>query len=131
MLGITDLIAGIFAPAAQLVDELHTSKEEKLEAKARLLEVQAAAMDSAYSYELKALQSRSDIINSEASSEHWLVAVWRPITMLTFLVLIVGDALALLPNPLSEQAWVALQLGLGGYVVSRSGEKIVKALKKG
>jgi len=130
MLGITDLIAGIFAPAAQLVDELHTSKEEKLDAKARLLAVQASVMDSAYNYELKSLEARANIVNSEAKSEHWVAAVWRPITMLTFLVLIVGDALALLPNPLSEQAWLALQIGLGGYVVSRSGEKIVKSIQQ-
>ena len=32
-IGVTDLIAGIFKPAAELVDELHTSTEEKLKAK--------------------------------------------------------------------------------------------------
>ena len=36
-LGITELIAGIFKPATELIDNLHTSKEEKLEQKRLLL----------------------------------------------------------------------------------------------
>lgn len=53
---------------------------------------------------------------------------WRPITMLTFLVLVVGDALGLLPFRLAEQAWDLLQLGMGGYVIGRSVEKAAPAL---
>jgi hypothetical protein len=50
--------------------------------------------------------------------------------MLCFCGLAVGDALGLLPNPLAPEAWLLLQVGLGGYVVSRSGEKIVKTIKQ-
>ena len=49
--------------------------------------------------------------------------------MLTFLVLAVGDSLGLLATPLRDEAWALLQLGLGGYVVGRSGEKIAKVIK--
>ena len=129
MIGIVDLIGGIFKPAAELIDELHTSEEERLASKAKLLDVQAAAMQTVLSYESEMLAAKAEIVNSEASSEHWLAASWRPITMLTFLVLTVGDSLGLLPNPLRDEAWTLLQLGLGGYVVGRSGEKIVNSLK--
>ena len=129
MIGITDLIAGIFKPAAELVDKLHTSTDEKLQAKAHVLDVQAAAMQRVFDYEKEALEGRMSIINSEAKSEHFLVAAWRPITMLTFLVLAVGDSLGLLATPLRDEAWMLLQLGLGGYVVGRSGEKIAKVMK--
>ncbi|MCS5587835.1 MAG: hypothetical protein NZ697_05040 [Porticoccaceae bacterium] len=50
--------------------------------------------------------------------------------MLTFLALAVGDSLGLLATPLRDEAWMLLQLGLGGYVVGRSGEKIAKVMKK-
>ena len=50
-MGITDLIAGIFKPAATLIDELHTSGEERLQAKGHLLDVQAAAMQRVSDYE--------------------------------------------------------------------------------
>lgn len=130
MMGITDLIAGIFKPAADLIDELHTSEEERLTARAHLLDIQAAAMQRVFDYEKSALELRGKIVNSEAQSQHWLTASWRPITMLTFLGLAVGDSLGLLATPLRDEAWSLLQIGLGGYVVGRSGEKIAKTMKQ-
>lgn len=128
-MGVVDLIAGIFKPAAELVDELHTSEEEKLKAKGHLLDVQAAAMQRVFDYEQETLKARAGIVQAEAQSEHWVTATWRPITMLTFLALAVGDSLGWLPNPLRDEAWTLLQIGLGGYVVARSGEKIVTQIK--
>lgn len=130
MIGVTDLIANIFKPAANLVDDLHTSDEERLNAKTKMLEVQAVAMQQVFDYETQALTARANIVNSEASSENWIASSWRPITMLTFMVLAVGDSLGLLASPLRDEAWMLLQLGLGGYVVGRSGEKIAKTIKK-
>mgnify|MGYP000120529432 FL=1 len=130
MIGVTDLISNIFKPAANLVDELHTSDEERLNAKSKMLEVQAVAMQQVFDYETQALTARANIVNSEASSENWIASSWRPITMLTFMVLAVGDSLGLLATPLRDEAWMLLQLGLGGYVVGRSGEKIAKTIKK-
>lgn len=130
MIGVTDLIANIFKPAAKLVDDLHTSDEERLTAKSKMLEVQAAAMQQVFDYETQALTARANIVNSEASSGNLLASSWRPLTMLTFLVLAVGDSLGLLATPLRDEAWMLLQLGLGGYVVGRSGEKIAQTIKK-
>ena len=126
---ISELIAGIFKPAAKLVDELHTSEEERLVAKGHLLDVQAAAMEKVFDYERASLEGQHSIVASEAQSNHWLVSSWRPITMLTFLTLAVGDSLGLLASPLRDEAWMLLQLGIGGYVVGRSGEKIAKVMK--
>jgi len=128
-MGITELIAGIFKPAADLVDSLHTSDEERLQAKGHLLDVQAAAMQRVFDYEKAALEGQQKIITAEASSTNLLASSWRPITMLTFLVLAVGDSLGLLASPLRDEAWMLLQLGLGGYVVGRSGEKIARTMK--
>ena len=128
--GITDLIAGIFKPAVELVDELHTSTEEKLKAKGHLLDVQAAAMQRVFDYEAEMLEAKSKIVHAEASSQHWLTANWRPITMLTFLTLVVGDSLGWLPNDLRDETFLLLEIGLGGYILGRSGEKIAKIMKQ-
>lgn len=129
-MGILELIGGIFKPAAELVDELHTSEEERLKHKERLLEVQAIAMQTVFEYESDSLQARAAIVNSEAQSDHWIVASWRPIVMLTLTSLVVVDSFGWLANPLSGEAWLLLQIGLGGYVVGRSGEKIAKTIKQ-
>jgi hypothetical protein len=44
--------------------------------------------------------------------------------MVTFLMLVVCDSFGILAFRLSSEAWLLLQIGLGGYVVRRSGEKI-------
>lgn len=125
-----DLIAGIFKPAAELIDELHTSEEERLKQQRRLLEIQALVLDSSLEYEKEMMTAKANIVNSEAKSEHWVTATWRPITMLTFLALAVGDSLGFLPNPLRDEAWTLLQIGLGGYVVGRSAEKVIKTVRE-
>ena len=129
-MGILELIGGIFKPAAELIDELHTSEEERLKHKERLLEVQAIAMQTVFEYGSDTLQARAAIVNSEAQSDHWIVASWRPIVMLTHTSLVVVDSFGWLANPLSGEAWLLLQIGLGGYVVGRSGEKIAKTIKQ-
>jgi hypothetical protein len=125
-----DLIAGIFKPAAELIDEIHTSEEERIIQQRKLLEIQAMVLDSSLEYEKEMMSARAEIVNSEAKSEHWITATWRPITMLTFLALAVGDSLGWLPNPLRDEAWMLLQIGLGGYVVGRSAEKVIKTVRE-
>lgn len=125
---LLNLIQSIFKPAVELIDEVHTSQEEKLQHKERLLITQAAVIDQVLQYEKDSFESRTKIIEAEARSEHWLTAIWRPVTMLTFLALCVGDSLGLLSSPLRDEAWSLLQLRLGGYVVGRSAEKITKSV---
>lgn len=125
---LLNLIQSIFKPAVELIDEVHTSQEEKLQHKERLLVTQAAVIDQVLQYEKDSFEARAKIIEAEAKSEHWLTAIWRPVTMLTFLALCVGDSLGLLSSPLRDEAWSLLQLGLGGYVVGRSAEKITKSV---
>ena len=131
---ITQLISGIFKPAADLVDSLHTSEEERLDAKSRLLSVQAAVMDSALDYESKALEAKAQIVNSEANSDHWVTATWRPMVMLIFTGLVVARFLGFQAEGMSQteydQLWMLIQIGIGGYIGTRSIEKIVKEVRR-
>lgn len=80
----------------------------------------------------------ADIIKTEASSQHWLASNWRPLTMITFVGLIVARWFGWAAPGLSEaeylKLWSIVEFGLGGYVVGRSVEKIAPtiagALKK-
>lgn len=122
------LIGSIFKPAAELIDNLHTSEEEKLTIKQRMFELQVEAFNKAEEYEAKLLDAKQKIITAEAQSQSWIARNWRPISMLTFLVLVVGDSFGLLPNDLAPEAWTLLQIGLGGYVVGRSAEKVTNII---
>ncbi len=127
-MNLLELVSSVFKPAVELVDELHTSEHERLQEKSRILDAQVVAIDAVLAYEKETFKSRADIVKAEAQSEHVLAATWRPITMLCFCGLAVGDALGILPNPLAPEAWTLLQIGIGGYVVSRGGEKIAKSV---
>ena len=118
-------IGQIFKPAADLIDAVHTSDEERLNAKAVLLNQQVQMLEYALDYETKQLEAKTAIILAEANSESWITRNWRPITMLTFLGLVVLDQTGLLAFRLADEAWTLLQLGIGGYVVGRSAEKVI------
>lgn len=133
-MNLLGLIGQIFKPAVDLVDELHTSEEERLSIKANTLDTYVKAIEVAVMAEQEQLKARAAIVEAEAKSEHWLTAAWRPVTMLTFLGLVVCDSFGWLEYRLAGEAWQLLQLGLGGYVIGRSVEKtgvpIIKALKE-
>lgn len=129
-MGIFSFVSSIFKPAADLVDNLTTTEEEKLELKKQLTQVENEFQSKVLEYETKLMESQSSVIKAEATSQSWITRNWRPITMLTFLVLVVCDSFGLLKFRLADQAWTLLQIGLGGYVVGRSAEKIVPAFSK-
>lgn len=126
---LLDIVSGVFDTAAELIDDLHTSEEEKLEQQRHLLTVQVQALQQALDYERQILLARASIVEAEAKSEHWVTATWRPIVMLGMFALVTLDSLGILPYRLSEEAWTLLQFGLGGYVVGRSAEKVIKTIK--
>jgi hypothetical protein len=77
-------------------------------------------------------QAAAEIIKAEAASEHWLAANWRPLLMLTFGGLIVarwfGWAAPMLAEAEYLKLWDIVQLGIGGYTIGRSAEKIVPTI---
>ena len=131
---LLNIVKDLFKPAAELIDNVHTSTEEKLAAKAQLLQLQATFLEAALEHEQKDLERKSEVVLAEAKGESTLQRSWRPITMLVFVGLVVADSIGVLAVPLAPEAWTLLQLGLGGYVVGRSVEKTVvpalNALKK-
>jgi len=76
----------------------------------------------------KLAQSQAGIITAEANGESWLQRSWRPIVMLWFSGLVGAHWFGYTPENLStgaiEGLFTLVQIGIGGYVVGRSGEKI-------
>ena len=123
-----NIIGDIFKPAAELIGNMHTSDEERMQAQTALERVQNAITSQMIELQAQILASQTTIITAEAQGQSWGQRNWRPITMLTFLVLVVADTFGITEHRLAEEAWTLLQLGLGGYVVGRSAEKIAPAI---
>ena len=128
-MSILSFLGGALKPITGLIDDLHTSDEERLTLKVALDKIEADLKVEGYKYDTALAEARSSIIIAEAQSQSWLARNWRPITMLMFggLILAIAtgltdvDDLAAVP----EQLWRLLQIGIGGYIVGRSAEKIV------
>jgi hypothetical protein len=127
-MGILKVVGDIVSPITNLIDSLHTSGEEKSTLRNELERIEQSFAAKVLEYEMQILTLRSNIIVAEAQGQSWMQRSWRPITMLTFLALAVLDAFGWLPFRLAPEAWLLLQLGLGGYVVGRSAEKIIPSI---
>ena len=128
---ILGMLQAVVAPVTNLIGDMHTSEDEKLQARNALAEMQNAISMSYLDYEARIAEMQGNIIIAEAQGGSWIQRNWRPITMLTFLALVVSDQFGWLTFRLADQAWTLLQIGLGGYVIGRSAEKVVPKLLGG
>lgn len=134
-MNILDLVAG---PILQIIDKVIPDPQAKQAAQLKFMEMQQAGELAQLDAEVRTKLAAADIIKAEAQGEGVLQRNWRPILMLTFGALIVARWLGWSAPNLAEsevlQLWDIVQLGLGGYVIGRSAEKIlpsvVQAMKK-
>jgi hypothetical protein len=137
---ILGLISNVFKPAVELIDQLHTSDEEKLQAKAAMQVLQNQITSEVLSIQKAEVEASRDIIVAEAQGESWLQRNWRPVLMMLFGVIVANNYIL---NPwlsamfginvtmeIPPDMWALLKLGVGGYVAGRSGEKIIKMWKE-
>ena len=127
---VLDFVKGLFSPAKELISEIIVDKDKANELRATLYSIEAQVATKVIEYEGKLVEAQASTINSEAKGESWLQRNWRPITMLTFTALVVAKWLGFTADAhITEAVEVELmnliQIGLGGYVVGRSAEKIV------
>jgi len=117
-----------------LISEFITDKDKALQLQTEIEKELIDLQEKMIEYEKNLMSNQSNIIQAEINSESWLTRNWRPIVMLTFTGLIVSDWLGYsAPNltpELKMQLFTIIQYGLSGYIVGRSGEKIVKEVGK-
>ena len=126
----------IIAPLAKIlfntVDKTVLDKDQAEKLKAQL----NTQLLQSGTEELKAAAS---IIEAEAKS-NWYVAGWRPTLMYVLIFILVWNYIlgpicklfigTIITFELPGDVWTLLQIGLGGYVVGRSGESIARTIVK-
>ena len=114
-------VKGVVGTVGKVIDRLTLPAREKRQLEAELLELLVE-------HEQEMARSRSAAVVEEARG-NWLQRSWRPIVMLTFAVVILSGMFmesTLLSD--SSRLWDLLEIGLGGYVIGRSGEKVTESL---
>lgn len=143
MVGVTGIVkslTGLFSSIFGGIDKISTSDEERLQWKSKLMETQSEILSQVFSLEKLYLKAQQSVLTAELQHGNWLTRSWRPLTMLVFVGFVVwfgiGTAYEIpVPSvPFMDNMMGLVKLGLGGYIVGRSGEKIavnvVSALKK-
>ena len=110
----------------QVIDKIFPDKAAGDKAKIELMKLIQEG-------DIKELEGLSKIISAEANSTHWLAAIWRPFTMLVFLSMVVSWWFGYVPPNVTDalilELFGIIKLGLGGYLVGRSAEKVAKIWK--
>ena len=128
-------VAGLFTKALDIVDDLVPDKDLANKIKAQL---QQRIMDISNGEFLALLKAQTSIIVAEVQGA-WLQRNWRPMLMCLFGIIIANNYL-LYPYmslfwteapmlDIPPDMWSLLKLGVSGYVVGRTAEKVVTEWK--
>lgn len=118
-------ILGALAPLiSTIIGKIFPDPEAKARAEAELKAI-----------DLRVVEQQLASVIAEAKGESMLQRNWRPLTMLTFVAIIANNyilvpyaqafGLALPMLQLEPQMWELLQIGVGGYMVLRTTEKLL------
>ena len=121
----------ILSEGNRLIDTLSSTDEEKSLAKNRLSGIVFDALNN--------MQNAQKAVITTETTGNWLQRSWRPVVMLAFAFIIFYSYFlqpAFFPEAVSveskipEKFWSLLELGLGGYVIGRSVEKVAGTVTK-
>ena len=118
---------------SDIVKEAIPDPDKKMDAENK---VRLALLENAKQIEASA----SSIVLAEAKSESWIASSWRPILMMNITAIVSVNFLVFplvevftgtkLSIPLPPELWTLLTVGVGGYTIGRSAEKVAINLKK-
>ena len=116
-------ISGIVNSISELIGQLTLPAREKRELEIGFLKL-------IQELERELTQARAVAVQEEVKG-NWLQRSWRPLVMLVFALIVLAGTFTTLPI-LSDTSrfWDLLEIGLGGYVIGRGGEKMAAAIFK-
>ena len=126
------LISSLLPVVGNVLDRVIPDTAERDKVKA---ELQAQMLQ--HSAEIE--KAAASVVVAEAKGESWLQRNWRPVTMMSFVVIVINNYIAVpwlqtfgapaVSLDIPPDMWGLLQIGIGGYIVSRGAEKGIKNWK--
>lgn len=123
-------LLGALAP---MIKTLFSTIDKTIDNKAEAEKLKQSIQQQLLSGQLKELEAQAKIITAEAQGG-WLQRNWRPILMLVFAGLVVAHWFGLtapnIPESVQNSLLNIVLVGISGYVVGRSAEKVMDKYKK-
>ena len=144
-LGITSLISGLAGPISNIINKFISKKEDQMLAQAELDKITSSFKEKILDNQKSILEAQRDLIVTEMQGSA-MQRNWRPALMWIIIFVIAnnyllapflnhivtlfggGNILPILELP--DKLFNLMTIGLGGYVVGRSAEKIIPKLKE-
>ena len=126
-------VADLFGKALDIVDDLVPDKDLAAKIKAG---IQQRIIDIAHNEFVELIRAQSSIIVAEITGKSWLQRNWRPLLMAEFGVIILNNYIIApyvgmiwgkeysIMLTIPPDMWGLLKLGISGYIVGRSVEKV-------
>mgnify|MGYP003115582922 CR=1 FL=1 len=128
-----DIMLNLLSAAAPMVKTLFNTIDKTIDNKAEAEKIKQSIQEQLITGQLKELEAQAKVITTEANGS-WLQRNWRPILMLVFAGLVVahwfGFTAPNIPESVQNSLLNIVLVGVGGYIVGRSGEKIADKFKK-
>lgn len=120
----TDTIKSIASSIAPIIDQLTTSDDEKSKAKENLTNIVLTNL-------VAIVEAKKEVLKQEMKG-NWLQKSWRPLTMLSFVVILICKWFGLtnseIPVELELELMGLLKIGIGGYIGARTVEQVAKTV---
>lgn len=124
---------GVLGAVAPMVKTLFKTIDKTIDNKGEAEKMKNHIQQQLLSGQLKELEAQASIITAEAKGG-WLQRNWRPILMLVFAGLVVahwfGYTAPNIPESVQNSLLNIVLVGMGGYIVGRSGEKMMDKFKE-
>jgi len=129
---VTSAVSSIISPVRKIVDDVTTSDEERLKAKAKLDEIENAARAKFLKHVQNIISAQKEVLLAELKG-NWMQRSWRPLLMYVFILIIFNnfivapyvDAFAGTSVFLEFPTffWQIMTVSIGGYIGARTYEK--------
>lgn len=133
ILSAIPIIGNIFDKAVNVIDKIVPDKDlaQKLRQEHELTFTRINHTEF-----IEGLKAQTQLVLGEIQGQSWLQRNWRPILMLATVAIVVNNYivypyLSLFGAPsvileLPDELWQLMKIGVGGYMVGRSAEKIAE-----
>lgn len=123
-------IGEILGSVGDIIGKFVTDPDAKLKAQLEVTKLTSDFNVKLIELDTEWAKTQAEVIKTEANSSSWMARNWRPILMLSFTYIIVHTYVFVpvfrIPSvQIPPDMWDLLKIGVGGYVVGRSAEKIV------
>lgn len=120
--------------ANSIIGKFVADPTQKLQLQQQVLEAQTALSSKAMDLQAQLTDAQAKVITAEVTSQSWLARNWRPLLMLTFTFIVAWNYIVVpivgaTPAQVPADMWTLMKIGVGGYIVGRSGEKMIANYK--